>query len=212
LEVGESVIAVGNPLGLGFSPTFTKGIVSTIKRTVPISLSQDGDIDWEMDLIQTDAAINQGNSGGALVDMDGKVVGINSMKVADMGVEGLGFAIPIDDAKVIIQELINNHKIKRPLIGVSTTELEGFHGIEVLKLPPNVKTGLIVLEANGPAKDAGIRSQDVIVQLDGQSITKTVELRKYLYGHKAVGDKIKVTYYRAGKKLETTFVLAETGE
>jgi serine protease Do len=212
LEVGESVIAVGNPLGLGFSPTFTKGIVSTIKRTVPISLSQDGEIDWEMDLIQTDAAINQGNSGGALVNMEGKVVGINSLKVADMGVEGLGFAIPIDDAKLIIEELIHNHKIKRPLIGISTTELDGFHGIEVLKLPPSVKTGLIVLEVSGPAKAAGIKSQDVIVQLDGQPIAKTVELRKYLYGHKAVGDKIRVTFYRAGKKLETTFVLAEAGE
>ncbi|WP_310944291.1 S1C family serine protease [Paenibacillus doosanensis] len=99
LKPGEAAIAVGNPLGLGFAPTITKGIISWPKRTIPVSLSQQGDYDWEMDVIQTDAAINQGNSGGALVSLDGKVVGINTLKVADMGVEGLGFAIPINSAK-----------------------------------------------------------------------------------------------------------------
>jgi serine protease Do len=210
LKAGESVIALGNPLGLGSSPTVTGGIISSPKRTIPVSLSGDGDYDWQMDVIQTDAAINQGNSGGALVNMDGKVVGINTMKIADIGVEGLGFAIPINSAEPVIDSLIKYHKVKRPQLGVSLVDLTSFKGTEVLKLPADVKAGVIVLETSGPAKDAGMKSQDVIVELDGKAIGSAFELRKYLYDHKKIGDKLTITYYRSGKKATATATLIET--
>ncbi|KRE97773.1 serine protease [Paenibacillus sp. Soil766] len=210
LRAGEMAIAVGNPLGLGFSPTVTQGIVSSPKRTIPVSLSREGtDYDWEMDVIQTDAAINQGNSGGPLVNIEGKVIGINSMKISDTGVEGLGFAIPINSVTPIIDSLIKDHKVKRPLIGVSTQELQAFKGTDVLKLPADVKTGVIVFDVSGPAKEAGLKPQDVIVQLDDRKIESTIGLRKYLYNEKKIGDKINVVYYRGGKKLTTVLTLVE---
>ncbi|MDF2960338.1 MAG: serine protease [Paenibacillus sp.] len=209
LKAGETAIAVGNPLGLGFAPTVTKGIISWPKRTIPVSLGQQGDYDWEMDVIQTDAAINQGNSGGALVNLEGKVVGINTLKVADMGVEGLGFAIPINYAKHIIDALVTDQKVKRPYLGVVTQDLQSFTGTEVLKLPSDVKTGIIVLDVTGPAKDAGLKTNDVIVELDGHPVNSTLELRKYIYGNKKIGDKINVTYYRGGKKAMVSLTTAE---
>ncbi|WP_028550625.1 S1C family serine protease [Paenibacillus sp. UNC451MF] len=209
LKAGETAIAVGNPLGLGYAPTVTKGIISWPKRTIPVSLGQQGDYDWEMDVIQTDAAINQGNSGGALVNLEGKVVGINTLKVADTGVEGLGFAIPINSVKPIVDTLIKDHKIKRPYIGVVTQNLQSFKGTEVLKLPANVKTGIIIIEATGPAKDAGLKTNDVIVELDGKPVDSTLALRKYIYSQKKIGDKISITYYRAGKKATATVTMAE---
>ncbi|MFE4574005.1 S1C family serine protease [Paenibacillus chitinolyticus] len=212
LKAGETVIALGNPLGLGFSPTVTKGIVSSPKRSIPISFAMDGQYDWEMELIQTDASINQGNSGGALVNLNGQVVGINSLKISDMGVEGLGFAIPIKDAEPVIRSLIDNHKVIRPLMGVSTQELQLFQGTEELKLPADVKRGLIVIEASGPAKSAGLKSEDVIVAINGKKIETTVQLRKFLYNESKIGDKIEVAYYREGKKQKTELTLAEAGE
>jgi serine protease Do len=211
LQAGETVIAIGNPLGLGFSPTVTRGIISLPKRTIPVAIGGEGDYNWEMDVIQTDAAINQGNSGGPLVNQAGKVVGINTLKIADMGVEGLGFAIPINEAGTIIESLIKDHKVKRPLLGVSTQELQSFAGTEVLNLPDDVKTGVIVFEVSGPSKEAGLKAQDVIVQLDDEAIHTTITLRKYLYEKKQIGDKVKVTYYRGGKKMNVTVILAEAG-
>lgn len=209
LKPGETALAVGNPLGLGYAPTVTRGIISWPKRTIPVSLGKDGEFDWEMEVIQTDAAINQGNSGGALVNLDGKVVGINTLKVADMGVEGLGFAIPINQAKSIIETLIKDHKIKRPYIGVVTQDLQSYAGIESLKLPSDVKKGVLVIEAVGPGKDAGLKTSDVIVELDGKPVDGTLALRKYIYGHKKIGEKLAVTYYRGAKKNTVQVTLAE---
>lgn len=209
LKAGQTAIAFGNPLGLGYAPTITQGIISWPKRTIPISLGQQGEYDWEMNVIQTDAAINQGNSGGALVNLEGKVIGINTLKVADMGVEGLGFAIPITEAKPIIDTLISEHKIKRPYMGVVTQDLQSFAGTEVLKLPAEVKTGIIVLDTTGPAKEAGLKTNDVIVELDGKPVNSTLALRKYIYGQKKIGDKINVTYYRGSKKATLTLTMSE---
>jgi serine protease Do len=209
LRAGETVIAVGNPLGLGYAPTVTRGIISWPKRTIPVSLGGQGDYDWEMDVIQTDAAINQGNSGGALVNLDGKIIGINTLKVADMGVEGLGFAIPINSVKTIIEALITDQKVKRPYLGVVTQNLQSFTGTDVLKLPADVKAGIIVLDVTGPAKDAGLKTNDVIVQLDNKTVDSTLELRKYIYSQKKIGDKISITYYRGGKKATLTLTMAE---
>ncbi|WP_244932889.1 S1C family serine protease [Paenibacillus validus] len=212
LQPGETAIAVGNPLGLGYAPTVTKGIISWPKRTIPVSLGREGEFDWEMDVIQTDAAINHGNSGGALVNLDGKVVGINTLKVADMGVEGLGFAIPINEAKSIIETLIKEHRIKRPYIGVVTQDLQAFKGTEELKLPKDVKQGVLVIDVTGPAKSAGLKSSDVIVELDGKPVDSTLSLRKYIYSAKKVGEKLSITYYRSGKKYTVSVTLEELKE
>jgi serine protease Do len=210
LKPGETAIAIGNPLGISFAQTTTVGVISSPIRPIPVSIGSSGDTEWEMDVIQTDAAINQGNSGGALVNLDGKVIGINSMKIAQTGVEGLGFAIPINDVKPIIDSLIANHKIKRPKMGVSAQDLQTFtSGLDVLKLPQDVKTGVIVMEATGPAKTAGIQTRDVIVELDGNPIDSMIALRKYLFNNKAIGDQLDVTYYRDGKKEKTSLKLEE---
>ncbi|TCZ75723.1 serine protease [Paenibacillus albiflavus] len=208
LQMGEAVIAIGSPLGLGTSTT--SGIVSSPKQTIPVSISGDGEPDWEMDMIQTDAAINEGNSGGALVNMKGEVVGINTLKIANLTVEGMGFAIPSNDVVPILEELMKYHKVKRPLIGVTMQNLQAFQGTEVLKLPENVKTGIIVLEALGPAKDAGIQSQDVITEIDGKTVNGILQLRKYLYKEKKAGDTLSVTFYRKGEKETVNVVLVES--
>ncbi|WP_042169696.1 S1C family serine protease [Paenibacillus gorillae] len=229
LHAGEFVIAIGNPLGLGDS--LSMGIVSKTRQIVPVSLNQDGVYDWEQEVIQVDASINQGNSGGPLIDLNGRVVGINSMKIADIGVEGLGFAIPINNAMPVIDSLLAKGYVPRPYLGVYTMDLEqyfaqqGSAGSEggsddaeggskageqpALKLPDEILSGVIVLEAVGPAKDAGLKFNDVITKLDKQSIGSTMELRKYLYGKKKIGDEIEITYYRDGKVKTTKFKLSE---
>lgn len=229
LRVGEMVIAIGNPLGFGDS--LTQGIVSSTHRIVPVSLSQDGNYDWEQEVIQTDAAINQGNSGGALIDLNGKLVGINSMKIADYGVEGIGFAIPIDDAMPILSTLLTDGKIARPYMGVYSVDLRSYleqpaedeFGDEDdenagdgnwfdaadIDVPDDVKDGLIVLEAVGPAKDAGLKTNDIIVSLDGHPVKSTLDLRKYLYKSKKIGESLTVTYYRDGNSATATIKLSE---
>lgn len=235
LRDGETVIAIGNPLGLGDS--LTMGIVSKRQRVIPVSLNQDGVYDWEQEVIQIDASINQGNSGGALVNLNGELVGINSMKVADYGVEGLGFAIPIDNAMPVVETLIKYGKVPRPYLGVYTMDLEQYFAQqpdgaddavdngaggadtdlpsdeavegEDLKLPKDVTEGVIVLEAVGPAQEAGLTFNDVIVKLDDQPVGSTMELRKYLYEAKKIGDKIEVSFYRDGKLEKVSFKLAE---
>src|SRR5690606_4172511 len=136
LKTGEPVIAIGNPLGLQFSGSVTQGIVSAIDRTVPIDLNKDGLVDWQAEVIQTDAAINPGNSGGALINIAGQLIGINSMKIATQAVEGIGFSIPINYARPIINDLEKYGEIKRPAIGVTlrdVAEVPAYHQQETLK-------------------------------------------------------------------------------
>jgi len=224
---GDIVIAIGNPLGL--SDSLTMGIVSKSERVIPVSLSQNGVYDWEQEVIQISAQINQGNSGGALVNLNGEVVGINSMKVADYGVEGVGFAIPMHNVMPVVEQLLRLGYVPRPYLGVYTMDLDqyweqklyeewlgedeadGEDGGEEddLKLPDDVKRGVIVLESVGPAKKAGLRFNDVIVKLDDQPIGSTKELRKYLYGQKKIGEKVMVSFYRDGKLETVELELAE---
>lgn len=212
LKAGQTAIAIGSPLGLRFAQTTTVGVISSPHQKVPVSFSGEGSYDWEMDVIQTDAAINQGNSGGALINLEGKLIGINSMKVAEKGVEGLGFAIPINSAKETIESLLKYGMVKRPYMGLTTAPLRSFKGTEVLKLPDSVKNGLIVIDAIGPAKAAGLATNDVITELDGKPVYDNITLRKYLYESKKIGESIKVTYYRGGKKATVTVELGEKKE
>ncbi|MEI7027555.1 S1C family serine protease [Paenibacillus sp. y28] len=211
LKTGEAAIAIGNPLGLGYSLTVTTGVISSPQRRIPVSLNGDNNNDWETDVIQTNAAINHGNSGGALVNLEGKIIGITSMKISDDGVEGLGFAIPINQVKATADSLIEFGKVKRPFIGVTTVDYDPqMQGVEALKLPDTVKNGLIVLETSGPAKEAGLLTNDVIVELDGKPVSSTLALRKYMYNEKKIGDKMKLTYYRGGKKQTASLTLGES--
>jgi serine protease Do len=216
LRLGETVIAIGNPLGLG--DTLTSGIVSYTERMIPVSLNQDGVYDWEQEVIQTDAAINEGNSGGALVDLNGKVIGINTMKISDTGVEGLGFAIPANHVMEIADELATKGRIARSYLGVYTVDLNNPYvplaedQRKELNLPTTVKDGVVVLDVVGPAKDAGLQFNDVITKFDGEFISSTLGLRKYLYNHTKIGDDLKITFYRNGVLKEVAVKLLEKPE
>jgi serine protease Do len=201
LQPGEAAIAIGNPLGLAFSQTVTVGVISSVERAIPMDFNKDGQHDWELNVIQTDAAINPGNSGGALVNLNGKVIGINSLKIADTGVEGLGFAIPINDAKPIIEQLIQFGKVKRPFMGITPRDLYTLSESDrttVLKLPQQVESGILLMDVQGPALKAGLKRFDVIVKLDDKSIAHSAQLRKYLYIDKKIGDSLVVHFYRKG--------------
>lgn len=203
VKIGEPVAAIGNPLGLDLSRTVTEGIVSG-KRTMPVSTSAG---DWEIDVIQTDAAINPGNSGGALINSAGQVIGINSMKIAETGVEGLGFAIPSENVKPIVEQLMKDGKIKRPYLGVQLVDVADLSDdvrTNELKLPSNITSGAAVtsVEPFSPAAEARLKSKDVITAINGEKIDSVSALRKYLYTKTAVGDRIKLTIYRDG--FETT--------
>lgn len=203
LKVGEPAIAIGNPLGLEFSRTVTQGIISSIDRSIPIDVNNDGRDDYELNVLQTDAAINPGNSGGALVNISGQVIGINSLKISQTGVEGLGFAIPIDDAVKVINDLITYKQVQRPYMGVESVDLQSIpkaYWSETLNLPGSVKSGVVIKDVatGSPADKVGLKRYDVIVKLDGQNIENSLELRKFLY-KKKIGDTIQVSYYRDGK-------------
>jgi len=212
LQIGEKAIAIGNPLGLGFAHTITQGIVSSTQRSIPVSLSGNGSLDWEMEVIQTDAAINSGNSGGALINIEGDVIGINTMKIAWFGVEGLGFAIPIDLARPVIEELITQGRVSRPYIGIGAVNLADYIEDEPLDLPEDVTAGAVIMTVSGPAKSAGLREYDVIVQLDDTRVRDMIDVRKYLYTQKQIGDPIEVTVYRNGRERSYSFDLGELPE
>ncbi len=213
LRVGEPAIAIGNPLGLQFSRTVTQGIISATERSVPVDLNKDGRVDWEAEVLQTDAAINPGNSGGALINIQGQVIGINSMKMAG-SVEGIGFSIPSAIAIPVINDLETYGEVQRPQMGVvirSLSEIPSFHWKETFNLPDEVKTGVILerVEPMTPADRAGLQQYDVIVELDGEAIQDTHDLRKHLYMKKKIGDELEVTFYRNGQLQTTTLTLVK---
>lgn len=198
VKVGEFAMAVGNPLDLG--TTITCGVVSAINREV--SDSQDGS---KFVCIQTDAAINSGNSGGALVNSEGKVIGVNTLKVSSTGVEGIGFAIPINSTVSITSDLINYSKVKRPFIGISGRDLDA----ETAKKYDLVEGVYVVsVEEFSAAEKAGIKPEDVVISIDGQTIKTMDELNKIKNTHK-IGDKIVLKVVRDKKEKEITLVLGE---
>ncbi|WP_100405857.1 S1C family serine protease [Bacillus solitudinis] len=214
LRVGEPAIAIGNPLGLRFSSSVTQGIISAKERSIPVDLTGNGQIDWHAEVLQTDAAINPGNSGGALLNIEGQVIGINSMKIAQSAVEGIGFAIPTAIALPIIEDLERFQEVQRPQLGVgirSLSEISSYHWQETLKLPSEVKAGVVITSVapTSPAEKAGIREYDVIVEIDGEAIEDGHGLRKFLYTERKIGDQVEVTIYREGKRETLTVQLAE---
>src|SRR5690606_10067309 len=137
------------PLGLDFYGSVTTGVISGKDRSVPVDLNGDGYVDWETEVLQTDAAINPGNSGGALINITGELIGINSMKIAESAVEGLGFSIPINTVIPIIEELEKNGEVRRPTMGIGLldlTDVPSFYQRQTLNLPEEVTTGVVVSE------------------------------------------------------------------
>jgi len=198
LRPGDQVYAIGNPLGLNLSRTVTQGIVSATNRSISVTTSAGN---WDTNVIQTDAAINPGNSGGALINPQGQVIGINSLKISESGVEGLGFAIPSNDLIPIVNQLIKNGKIDRPYLGVGLADLEEVPQMYWQNLPNNVKKGVMVMniDPNSAAAKAGFKPKDIIVSMNGNAIANSSDLRKYLYSKVQTGDSIKFEVYRDGK-------------
>ncbi len=213
LKRGENVIAIGNPLGLGFSGSVTVGVVSGKDRSIPIDFDRDGRVDWYADVLQTDAAINPGNSGGALINLAGELIGINSMKISQETVEGIGLAIPINLAAPIIEKLEKHGEVIRPTMGVTLIDLASIPIQQqfVLKLPKEVKEGVVIndIVPDSPADLAGVERYDVIVEMDGESITDMISLRKHLYNEKEVGESMKIKVYREGEVLELEMILED---
>lgn len=185
LEVGERVVAIGNPMGLEFFGSVTEGIVSAVNRKITVD-------NRTMSLIQTDAAINSGNSGGALINRFGEVIGINSVKVSSEGVEGMGFAIPSSEAKPIISDLLQYGYVKgRPVIGISTREVT-----EYMARAYSWPQGVQVMEVTGDsAKNAGLQQGDIITEVEGEKITDSDKLNEIKNKHNP-GDKLKMTVYK----------------
>jgi serine protease Do len=213
LRIGEPVAAIGNPLGLDLASTVTQGIVSG-KRTISVSTSEG---EWDLNVIQTDAAINPGNSGGALINSAGQVVGINSLKISEDGVEGLGFAIPSEDVKPIVEDLLQYGEVKRPYLGVGLRNVSDFPAtfrLEQLNLSENVTEGVIItaVEPSSPAAEAGLQAKDVIISINGTKIDSISALRKYLYTKTKIGEQVSLKIFRNGKQINVSLKLSKRQE
>ena len=208
LSVGETAIAIGSPLGSEYANTVTQGIISSLNRNVSLKSEDVQAISTKA--IQTDTAINPGNSGGPLVNIQGQVIGITSSKIASNGgtsVEGLGFAIPSNDAQNIIKQLESDGKVTRPALGIQMVNLSnvGASDLRKLNIPSGLTSGVVVrsVQNNMPA-NGHLQKYDVITKVDDKEIASSTDLQHALYNH-AIGDTIKVTYYRNGKE-ETTSI------
>ena len=214
IAVGETAFAIGSPLDVNLSNTVTKGIVSAVNRQIPMDVDGDGKNDWNQTVIQTDAAINPGNSGGALINNEGKLIGINESKIAkataNVSAEGIGFGIPSNEVKLITEQLEQSGKVIRPALGVQLVSVNTVDS-DTLKSQLNFegKQGVVVrfVENGTPAAQAGIEKYDIITKLNGEDVKDVAAVRKYLFEKIKIGDTVKVTYYRNGKENTTSVVV-----
>jgi serine protease Do len=199
LEVGELAVAIGNPLGMEFAGSVTVGVISALNRTMELE-------NRTMNLIQTDAAINEGNSGGALLNSSGQVIGINSVKIAASGVEGLGFAIPVNDAWPIVDQLIRYGYVKgRPFIGISGREISSIYASYY-----GIAEGIYITDVtHGSGADrAGIMPGDIIVSMAGNRIEAIKDLDKVKETYKP-GDTVTVVVNRDNKNISLRLTFGE---
>ena len=214
IAVGETAFAIGSPLDVNLSNTVTKGIVSAVNRQIPMDVDGDGKNDWNQTVIQTDAAINPGNSGGALINNEGKLIGINESKIAkatsNVSAEGIGFGIPSNEVKLITEQLEQSGKVIRPALGVQLVSVNTVDS-DTLRSQLNFegKQGVVVrsVENGTPAAQAGIEKYDIITKLNGEDVKDVAAVRKYLFEKTKIGDTVKVTYYRNGKENTTSVVV-----
>ncbi len=198
IKVGDTVFAVGAPLGKQFKSTVTRGILSGKDRIVETTSNNE---DLLMNVIQTDASINPGNSGGPLCDASGNVIGVTSLKIVESSVEGIGFAIPIDDAVNYANDLINFGKIIRGYVGIKMINASETYQLlrNGITLDKNITSGVVIVSVidDSPASKAGLESGDVITKVGSKTIKNVSEFRYYLYKYK-VGDEVDITIYRSG--------------
>lgn len=209
LNVGEFVFAIGNPLGLNFYGSATLGIVSSTKRLIPIDIDKDGESDWFANVIQTDAAINPGNSGGALVNVDGKLIGINSMKIANTQVEGIGFSIPSNIVYKVAHDIEQYGEVERPFIGIQPVSISKLSTKEKKGLGVSYLTkGIYVNDVtpDSSAKLSGIKINDVITKVNDEEIKDVTDFRYKIYQHH-LGDVIKLSIIRENKAMEINITL-----
>ena len=201
IKIGQKVFAIGNPLGIEFQRTVTSGIISACDRTIKIE--EDEKIDYMEELIQTDASINNGNSGGPLIDIYGNILGITTVKIREA--EGIGFAVPINIIKPIIQRLVENKTFEEASLGIYGYDKEA---VQYIDSSLDIKKGIYVsdLVIGGAARSAGIQIGDIIEKIDDIELEKINELRKYIYTKK-VGDEVKLTIIREKKEHELVIKL-----
>lgn len=210
LQVGETVLAIGSPRGANFSGSLSVGVISGKDRAIEVDTNGDRQPDWEMILVQTDAAINPGNSGGALVNMKGQLIGINTLKLLDLSVEGMGFANPVNEVMHIVQQLKEQGKVTRPMIGISSISMQDlilrakFFNLEI----PNVEYGIYVNDVlkDSPADLAGIQEGDVIIEFNHVQVKDFKEFRRQLYQFKP-NDKVEVTIVRNNETIKKSVTL-----
>jgi len=199
LEIGDTVFAIGTPVSVTYSNSVTKGIVSGVNRTVDVTL--DDGSEFLMEVMQTNAAINPGNSGGPLVNLQGEVVGINTLKLVKDEIEGMGFSIPIEMATSVLDRLENGDKIERPLLGVSMIDASSRYALYRYNiiLDKTYEYGVVVVEVekNSTAYEVGLQSKDVITKIEGIQVEDMVHFKYILYKY-SVGDTIEITYERDG--------------
>ncbi|SDZ64443.1 serine protease Do [Evansella caseinilytica] len=210
LRPGDQVLAIGNPLGLDLSRTVTQGIVSAVDRTISVTTSAG---EWELDVIQTDAAINPGNSGGALINTAGQVIGINSLKISEDGVEGLGFAIPSNEFIPVIEEIISQGKITRPYLGVGLAGLEEIPHFYLEQLNADLDSGVMItsIDPDSAAAQAGLQVEDIILSINGTEMQSASDVRKYLYNESGIGEEINIEIYRQGETRTVNVTLMSNG-
>jgi len=201
LKLGDTIFTVGSPMGINYKGTVTKGILSGKERMVEVNLSGNT-ADYYMKVLQLDAAVNPGNSGGPLCDVSGKVIGIISLKIVQDEVEGMGFAIPIEDALKYANLIEEGGEVSRPYIGISMLDLteEYYLWQNKITIPEGVEEGIAIIsvEDDSPAKKAGLKKGDIITKINDQDTGSLAEFRYELYKYQ-VGEKIEVTFYRDGK-------------
>lgn len=207
MRVGDTVFAIGAPLDSAiYSWSVTRGVLSGKDREVEVSVNSSNSTDWIMQVLQTDAAINSGNSGGPLCNSNGEVVGITNMKLITDGVEGMGFAIPIEEATTYADRIINGEDMSRPYLGVSMVDASVEAYARQFGIVPTEGVLIGSVEEGSPSAKAGIRTGDVIIKMGNTKITSVASFRYELYKYKS-GDVVSVTYLRQGRTHVTNLTL-----
>ncbi len=207
MRVGDTVFAIGAPLDSAiYSWSVTRGVLSGKDREVEVSVNNTNTSDWIMQVLQTDAAINSGNSGGPLCNSNGEVVGVTNMKLITSGVEGMGFAIPIEDATTYADRIINGEDMSRPYLGVSMVDASVEAYAKQFGISPMKGVLIAAIENGSPSQKAGIRVGDVITKMGDEDVTSVASLRYQLYKYKS-GDVVSITYVRGGNTYKTSLTL-----
>lgn len=212
VKVGDTIFTVGSPMGYDYRGSVTSGILSGKDRMVSVSVTTSSSNDWVMKVLQIDAAINPGNSGGPLLNVNGEVIGVNSMKLVQDEIEGMGFAIPIEIAMAHVEELEQGKDIEWPVLGISMANVSDASQLyrNNIKIDSNLTSGVVVVSISegSAASKSDLKSGDVITKLNGEEVKDSAYLRYELYKNKP-GDTIEVTYIRDGKEKTTKVTLAK---